>query len=162
MSEKDILLNLWKRESPVTVKVLKAFPADKGDWKPHDKSRTAKQLAWVIAGEEVVFVDGALTGTVDFSKMPDEPGTYAEVVTKYEAMNKDAIGKIVGASEEDLMKMTQFPTGPKTMGELRRIDLLWMMILDSIHHRGQFSVYVREAGGMVPSIYGPSADEPWT
>ena len=27
--------------------------------------------------------------------------------------------------------------------------------------RGQFSVYLRMAGGKVPSIYGPSADEPW-
>lgn len=33
--------------------------------------------------------------------------------------------------------------------------------VDSVHHRGQFSVYLRLAGGKVPSIYGPSADEPW-
>jgi len=38
---------------------------------------------------------------------------------------------------------------------------MWFMLLDSIHHRGQLSVYVRMAGGKVPSIYGPSADEPW-
>ena len=41
------------------------------------------------------------------------------------------------------------------------IDVLWFMLTDSIHHRGQLSVYVRMAGGRVPSIYGPSADEPW-
>jgi len=35
------------------------------------------------------------------------------------------------------------------------------MLDDQIHHRGQLSVYVRMAGGKVPSIYGPSADEPW-
>ena len=27
------------------------------------------------------------------------------------------------------------------------------------HHRGQLSVYLRETGSLVPSIYGPSADE---
>ena len=27
------------------------------------------------------------------------------------------------------------------------------------HHRGQLSVYLREVGVPVPSIYGPSADE---
>ena len=37
-----------------------------------------------------------------------------------------------------------------------------MMICDRIHHRGQLSVYVRMAGGKVPSIYGPSADDPWS
>ena len=28
-----------------------------------------------------------------------------------------------------------------------------------VHHRGQLSVYLRELGVPVPSIYGPSADE---
>ena len=27
------------------------------------------------------------------------------------------------------------------------------------HHRGQLSVYLRETGALVPSIYGASADE---
>ena len=27
------------------------------------------------------------------------------------------------------------------------------------HHRGQLSVYLRQVGAPVPSIYGPSADE---
>ncbi len=38
---------------------------------------------------------------------------------------------------------------------------LWMLLCDQIHHRGQFSIYLRMAGGKVPSIYGPTADEPW-
>jgi hypothetical protein len=29
-----------------------------------------------------------------------------------------------------------------------------------IHHRGQLSAYLRPMGAKVPSIYGPSADEP--
>ena len=53
------------------------------------------------------------------------------------------------------------PSGPGTMGVLKVIDFLWFMLLDSIHHRGQLSVYIRPAGGKVPSIYGPTADEPW-
>ena len=32
---------------------------------------------------------------------------------------------------------------------------------DHIHHRGQLSVYLRIVD-KVPSIYGPSGDEPWT
>jgi uncharacterized damage-inducible protein DinB len=34
--------------------------------------------------------------------------------------------------------------------------------MDAVHHRGQFSVYLRLAGAPVPSIHGPSTDEPWT
>ena len=40
-------------------------------------------------------------------------------------------------------------------------DFLWMILCDQIHHRGQFSIYLRMADGKVPSIYGPTADEPW-
>ena len=40
-------------------------------------------------------------------------------------------------------------------------EVLWLMLMDSVHHRGQLSVYLRMVGGKVPSIYGPSADEPW-
>ena len=52
-------------------------------------------------------------------------------------------------------------TGPKTMGEIPRKEWIWFLLHDQIHHRGQFSVYLRMVDGKVPSIYGPSGDEPW-
>jgi uncharacterized damage-inducible protein DinB len=39
-------------------------------------------------------------------------------------------------------------------------DMLWGFLFDAIHHRGQLSTYIRPMGGKVPSIYGPSADDP--
>ena len=65
------------------------------------------------------------------------------------------------ASDQDLNLTIRIPLGPGTTGELRRIDVLWQQLLDQVHHRGQFSVYLRLAGAKVPSIYGPTADEPW-
>ena len=47
------------------------------------------------------------------------------------------------------------------MGDFPVAEFLWFMLMDSVHQHGQLSVYVRCAGGKVPSIYGPSADEPW-
>ena len=47
------------------------------------------------------------------------------------------------------------------MGNFPVAEFLWFMLMDSVHQHGQLSVYVRCAGGKVPSIYGPSADEPW-
>ncbi|OLC11236.1 MAG: hypothetical protein AUH41_01155 [Gemmatimonadetes bacterium 13_1_40CM_66_11] len=55
----------------------------------------------------------------------------------------------------------KFKTGPKQVSDLRRLDVLWFMLNDQIHHRGQLSVYLRMTGAKVPSIYGPSKDEPW-
>jgi uncharacterized damage-inducible protein DinB len=42
----------------------------------------------------------------------------------------------------------------------RGYDLAWEFLFDQIHHRGQLSTYLRPMGSTVPSIYGPSADEP--
>lgn len=38
--------------------------------------------------------------------------------------------------------------------------LLWLALFDAVHHRGQLSTYIRPMGGKVPSVYGPSADDP--
>ena len=45
--------------------------------------------------------------------------------------------------------------------DVPRIDFVSFLVNDEIHHRGQLSIYLRMADGKVPSIYGPSGDEPW-
>jgi uncharacterized damage-inducible protein DinB len=51
--------------------------------------------------------------------------------------------------------------GKAKVMELSGKDWLWSLLHDQIHHRGQLSVYLRLVGAKVPSIYSPSADEPW-
>jgi uncharacterized damage-inducible protein DinB len=63
--------------------------------------------------------------------------------------------------DDQLDSTVQFPTGPGKMGNYTKQEFLWFLLSDQIHHRGQFSIYLRMAGGKVPSIYGPTADEPW-
>jgi uncharacterized damage-inducible protein DinB len=39
-------------------------------------------------------------------------------------------------------------------------DILWsMLILHSVHHRGQLSLMCRLAGGAAPGLYGPNREE---
>lgn len=64
--------------------------------------------------------------------------------------------------DADLEQKVKFFVGPKTLGDWTRISFLWFLLHDQIHHRGQLSIYLRMAGAKVPSIYGPSGDEPWT
>ena len=43
---------------------------------------------------------------------------------------------------------------------MSRVTLLRSVMLNHwYHHRGQLTVYLRELGVPVPSIYGPSGDE---
>lgn len=161
MSEREQFIQNWEREFQTTVKVLKAYPTQKSDLQPHGKCPNAKDLAWRMVSEEKVFVNGAITGTFDFQGMPKPPATLQEVVSTYEHNHKENADKVRKMTDADFNKMIKFFVAPKTMGDIRSGDTLWMMMMDTIHHRGQFSVYLRMADGKVPSIYGPSADEPW-
>jgi uncharacterized damage-inducible protein DinB len=160
-SEKENYLKIWDREFQTTLKVLKAYPHDKAEMKPAEKSKSARELAWVFASEEKTIFSGIAEGNIDWSKMEQAPPTISEVITAYEHAHKDAIAKIKAVPEEKLHETMKFFVAPKTTGDVRKIDLLWMMLMDQVHHRGQFSVYLRIAGAKVPSIYGPTADEPW-
>jgi hypothetical protein len=39
--------------------------------------------------------------------------------------------------------------------------VLWLVVFNNhmVHHRAQLTSYLRAAGGRVPAIYGPSADD---
>ncbi len=161
MSEKEQFIQAWEREFQTTLKVLKAYPKDKHSLQPHGKCPSARDLAWKMVSEEKVFVNGAITGNYDFMNQPQSPSSMPEVISAYERNHREAMEKVKKMSDADFNKKVKFMVAPKTMGEVRSGDTLWMMMMDSIHHRGQFSIYLRMADGRVPSIYGPSADEPW-
>lgn len=155
MTPKEKLLATWEMENKTTAKVLRAYPADKLDWKPHEKSRSAKELmqTFVTEGQAMLQI---CEGAVDWTSLtPPDLHTSEELVTAVEGMATQVADKIKATSEEDIEKMMDF-AGNQTS----RLDCLMMMLHDHIHHRGQFSVYLRMAGGLVPSIYGPTADEP--
>lgn len=161
MTEKEQFLQNWEREFETTLRVLRNYPANKPEFKPHERSRSAAELAWTLAGEEQVFVNGVLEGKIDFSKMTPPPSRFEDILSAYEKSHRSLASKLQAAPEAELNGPIAFSMGPGKMGEMRKMDVLWGLLMDSIHHRGQFSVYLRMAGGKVPSIYGPSADEPW-
>jgi uncharacterized damage-inducible protein DinB len=162
MSEKQKFQEAWDNESALTLKLLKAFPQDKTDLKPHPSCRSAKDLAWTFVFEGVGGAQ-AVQGEMKFPppNMPAMPATWQGMVGEVEKALKTIGDKVKKVDEAQLNTTVKFMTGPKKMSDLRRMDVLWFLLNDQIHHRGQFSVYLRMAGAKVPSIYGPSKDEPW-
>ena len=161
---KELFLDAYEREHRTTMKVLKAYPTEKLDLRPHPRAKTAKELAWIFVLERGLggavmnnaFAQGGPPG-----EMPPPPESWDEVLGALEQGHKDFGDLVKGTPDEELFETVKFFTGPKTMDDVKRIDFLWFLLSDQIHHRGQFSVYLRMADGKVPSIYGPSADEPW-
>jgi uncharacterized damage-inducible protein DinB len=159
---KEEFMQVWDREHQTTMNILKAYPEDKSDLKPHEKLRSARELVWGFTNGEAWMINGALTGNFDMSgEAMNPPATMSEVIQNFEKVHRDAVARVRRMNVVDLNKTVKFFVGPKQMGNVKVTDLLAMMVMDQVHHRGQLSVYLRMANGKVPSIYGPTADEPW-
>jgi len=160
MTEKDQLVRAIEREFPTTLKVLRAYPAAKSELKPSPKSKTARELAHAFVFDAKA-CDMTLDGGLEIEKMPALGPTFADVVATYEDLQGAFVARLKRTPDQDLNTTVKFYAGPKRMEDMRKMDVLWFMLMDTVHHRGQMSVYLRLADAKVPSIYGPSADEPW-
>jgi uncharacterized damage-inducible protein DinB len=159
----DTLRAEFDREAQTTRKHLERLPADKLDWRPHEKSFTAAGLASHIT-EMAGWADAILKQDgIDF-----DPATYKPyLATSVEDLLKtfdDNIAKgkqaLAGATDDTLAQSWSFKIMGKVRIEKSRADVFRDFALSHIiHHRGQFSVYLRLLNVAVPASYGPSADE---
>jgi uncharacterized damage-inducible protein DinB len=161
---KQQFLNAYEKEHSTTMRVLGAYPRDKINLQPHPKCKTARELAWMFVLERglgtAVFNNAFAAGKPP-GEMPKAPESWDAILAGFEQAHKD-FGELVRSTpDEKLFEHVKFFTAPKTLGDVTRLDFAWFLLCDEIHHRGQFSVYLRMADAKVPSIYGPSADEPW-
>jgi uncharacterized damage-inducible protein DinB len=164
-SLKQQFLQSYDREHETTMRVLRAFPTDQLELKPHPKLRTARELAWLFVIERffslTVWNNQLMEMLAKNAPPPPPPDSYEELLATLQKLHNDFATLVQSTPDEDLQRKVTFFTGPKAVGEITRLEFAWFILGDEIHHRGQFSIYLRLADARVPSIYGPTADEPW-
>jgi hypothetical protein len=158
MDEKSLFLKFWTREAEATRKVLSRVP-EGSTYRPDPKSRTAREIAWLIAREDAALSDGLTRGVLEWSELP-APATLKEIVEYYDRHHDGGVRAMEqlqpGNWERDIPFMYEGREVYRGTGN----EHGWMMLFDIVHHRGQLSTYLRAMGSTVPQIYGPSADEP--
>ena len=162
MSISETLLPEFDQEMAATRRVLERVPDDNPDWKPHPKSFSIAHLAQLIArmpgwiGMTLTTTDLELTAGGGYTNESTETllNTFDENVRK----SREAIQAATDADYE-------VPWSLKLKGQalftLPRVAVIRQHISHLSHHRGQMTVYLRLRDVPVPSIYGPTADEPW-
>jgi uncharacterized damage-inducible protein DinB len=157
-------LDAFEREHATTLRVLRAYPAAQVDLRPHPKSKSARELAWIFVAEQSL-AQKALTTGFDWSAPPASPPPPPEsldaIIAAFDEGHRRVADLVRDLRDEQFGESVRFFVAPKSLGDIPKIEFLWFLLCDQIHHRGQLSVYLRLAGGKVPSIYGPTADEPW-
>lgn len=160
MTNREFCVARRKAEFPAFVRVLKALPEGRLDYRPDPRSRTAAELAWVLASEEAALLSIVETGSVTWTEQTPPP-SLDEIVAAYEQNAQAVTDALSRMDDADWQKKGRFymaADAPPWESEISEFP--WGFLFDAIHHRGQLSTYLRPMGGKVPSIYGPSADDP--
>jgi len=165
MAIKESILPEFDQEMATTRKLLELVPEDRADWRPHPKSMTLGRLAIHLA-ELPSWVASILTAP-SFDTAPPEGRSYqppefqsrAKVVASFDESVSQARAAIVSQSDADLMTPWTLKNGGKDVFTIPRVGVLRTLLLNHvIHHRGQFTVYLRLCDVPLPSVYGPTAD----
>lgn len=148
------LLGVWRRESECTARVLGAISDEALGFQGEGRGRTLGALAWHLAASvrEISRHTGLeVSGPTKRDPMPQ---TGAEIRTAYERAAASLANAVEGSwfdgtlGVEDDVYGESWPRG-KT---------LFVLLCHEVHHRGQLTLLLRQAGLEVPEVYGPSAD----
>jgi uncharacterized damage-inducible protein DinB len=164
MSMTDPILAEMSHEMATTRKLLERLPQGQLGWKPHEKSMTLGRLASHIAEipgwvSEIVDREGFDVGASGY--VPPTVATVAEILEMFDRTTRLAAEAVKRQTTERLMATWRLTKKGQLVVEMPRVGVIRTFLLNHlIHHRGQLSVYLRLLNVPLPSIYGPTADEP--
>ena len=163
MTMTEMLVTEFDHEAQTTRKLLERLPADKLEWRPHEKSFTAGGLASHIV-DCIGWADPILNQDeldVDPAKLQFFSATsVADLLKTFDEKANNCRAALARTTNDELMKTWRLKIRGKVQVEKPRVAALRDFTLSHlIHHRGQFSNYLRLLDIPVPGSYGPSADE---
>ncbi|HVS19949.1 MAG TPA: DinB family protein [Planctomycetota bacterium] len=161
------ILPEYDQEIAATRRVLERVPAEHVAWKPHERSwslgelslHVANLLSWMRITLESDELDLAPPGGPGFQRVAFE--SPAATLAHFERHAAEGRAALAAAGDSDLARPWSLKLGGKVKFTMPRSACVRMFVLNHlIHHRGQLTVYLRQCDVPLPSIYGPTADEP--
>lgn len=145
----------WEKEADLTLRILNTLTDESLDQKVTEEDRTLGRIAWhlVITIPEMMSKTGLIFD--EFREDIPVPKSAKEI--------KDYFVRVSRAMEtgiKDYWKDQTLFEEREMYGETWKIGTtLNVLINHQIHHRGQMTVLMRQAGLKVPGIYGPAREE---
>ena len=167
MSFTERLLKELDAELPVTRRVLERVPDERGEWKPHEKSFPMAHLAQLVARMPGWIVPVVDQDNLDFAPEggPPMPGysieATATLLADFDRNAAAARAAVARFRDDQCNEPWALKAGGQVLMQTTRYEMLRQSINHLVHHRAQLGVYLRMCDVPVPSMYGPTADEPW-
>lgn len=165
MKLNQLFLEQLEVEAKSTRKALERVPEGKNDWKPHEKSMALGYLAALVAKMPgwiamMIHQDEYELNSKDARFQPKDLNTNRELVASFDEAVEAARKALQGTTDEHLQKNWKMLFGGHVVSDSPRYASIRDAVFTHLgHHRGQLTVYLRLNEALVPSIYGPSADE---
>lgn len=154
-SNLDDFFKEWTEEEQATQKVLDMLTDESLSQPVGEGYRTLGRLAWHVATalDEMVGHTGLQFSAARFGN--PVPDTAQEIAEAYRFSNQSMVTAMrENWTDETLGKELNM------YGEMWSVEtILKVLMLHQIHHRGQMTVLMRQAGLKVPGLYGPSKEE---
>jgi uncharacterized damage-inducible protein DinB len=150
----DFVLD-WKYESGATLKILRALTNDSLKQHVTPEGRTLGFLAWhlVLTLSEMGSKMGLqVTAPAEDS---EQPTNASDIASTYD-ISARSVMEAVRTSWTDSSLDEKIQMYGDTW---KRGGALSSLVMHQTHHRAQMTVLMRQAGLIVPGIYGPSREE---
>lgn len=145
----------WQSESDNTRKIFSALTDQSLKQSVADDHRTIGRMAWhiVLSIPEMSGRTGLnVTGPGENESVP----TSAEEIRKaYDTAANSLLEQVTTGWTDETLDIEDDMYGQKW----RRGLTLYILIKHELHHRAQMIVLMRQAGLVVPGIYGPAKEE---
>lgn len=145
----------WNQEAASTQKVLDVLTDASLQQEVSLEDRTLGRIAWhlVTSTPEMLNEFGVTVENVENSS--SVPSSAKEIADTFRKVSADTMDAIKQQWTDASLKEVKNVYGM----DMQKAVTLSMLIKHIIHHRGQMTVLMRQAGLNVPGVYGPSRDE---
>jgi uncharacterized damage-inducible protein DinB len=145
----------WSQELEATQKILKHITDRSLPFPSTPEGRTIGRLAWhiVTAIPEMMGKTGlTVAGVTEHDPVPT---TAKAIARAYSDAAISLLEQITSGWTDATLEQTDEMYGERW----KRGLTLTSLIFHQIHHRGQLTILMRQAGLAVPGIYGPAREE---
>lgn len=144
----------WKKETEITGRVLDALTDESLKQEIASGYRTLGQLAW-----HLVWSLGYMTqmGLAFAGPEGEElaPASAAKIANEYRRVSQAMLQAMESQWTDAMLAQGKEVQG----GSWTNGYSLHFLIQHEVHHRGQLTILMRQAGLNVPGVYGPTRDE---
>ncbi len=148
-------LTEWKAESEATMKVLNNLTSESLGQKVYPEGRTLGYIAWHLVDTIVEMFSKTGIEFKSIKEGEDHGDDLKLIQSGYRETAEELSRQLSSSWSDDMLNDELNLYGEKW----KRRDLLSGLVLHQIHHRGQMTVLMRQAGLKVPGVYGPSKEE---